>query len=126
AAVVREGQRRQVVLAEGVQVRVALVPAEARQRGHLLVVLRRLEVGEAEVAVLVRADEQQVLALPGGQAGVAAARRDEAAQDLPEGARGTGEAAAGREVVLTGELQQEDAPRLPVPQRLDLPDVPGN
>src|SRR5262249_9033063 len=108
AAVVGERERRQVVLAEGAQVGVAVIPAEAGERGELLGVFRRLEVGEAELRVVVGAEEEEVFALPRRQAGVAAARRDEAAQDLAQGAGGAVEAAARGEVIGTGELKQED------------------
>jgi hypothetical protein len=50
-----------------------------------------------------------------------AVRGDETAQDLPERSGGAVKAAAGREVGLAGELEQEDAPRLIVSLRLDLP-----
>ncbi len=76
------------------------------------VVARRLEVGEAELAVVVGADEEEVFALPGGEAGIAAARRHQAAQHLAQRAGGAMEAAAGGEMVVAGELEQEDAPRL--------------
>lgn len=60
--------------------RVALVPAEKSERGGRGLFTRRLEIGEAELLVVMRADKKQVLALPGFEFRVPSPRRHQAAQ----------------------------------------------
>lgn len=84
-------------------------PSERGERRGLGAFTRGLEVGNAEVFVFVRADEEQVLPLPARLAGIFANRRHETAQDFAEDA---GHAALGRECVSVLELDDEDAPGL--------------
>jgi len=108
----RPGERGQIELEQRAHGARACFPAKGGEPRAAR--LLAPEMREGYPLVITRgADEEEVLVLPRLQGGVAAAVRDEAAQDLPE--RGAVES-------RLGELDEEDAPRLILPQRPELAD----
>ena len=113
-AVLGPFQRRQVELAERAEMAVALLPAEGRQPGRLGLVA--LKVGDGAAFVVAGdAEKQQVRVIPRRQVMLPPSARHQAAQHPPQ---------HGAVDLLLRELNNEDAPRLPM-HEVDLPDLAG-
>ena len=105
-------EMREIEFEEGAEIAAAALPAkrgEPRLPRFFAVKMREgdaLEIGGG-------AEEEEVFVLPRLERCGAAAIRHEAAEDLPE---------RGAVDLLVGKLDEENAPRLPRPERAQLPD----